>query len=44
MFDLISYHVERYLREVLIPSTAPVSPHIILNFTAEKVLALPKFY
>lgn len=44
MFDLTSYHIERYLREALIPRTAPVSPHIILNFTAEKVLGLPKFY
>jgi hypothetical protein len=32
------YHVERYLREVLIPRTAPVGPHMILNFLAEKVL------
>jgi acyl-CoA dehydrogenase len=38
------YHVERYLREVLIPRTAPVSPHMILNFLAEKVLGLPKSY
>lgn len=38
------YHVERYLREILIPRTAPVSPHMILNFIAEKVLELPKSY
>jgi acyl-CoA dehydrogenase len=38
------YHVERYLRESLIPRTAPVSPHMILNFLAEKVLGLPKSY
>ncbi|NHO66162.1 acyl-CoA/acyl-ACP dehydrogenase [Aestuariicella hydrocarbonica] len=38
------YHVERYLREVLIPRTAPVSPHMILNFLAEQVLGLPKSY
>lgn len=38
------YHVERYLRESLIPRTAPVSPHMILNFIAEKVLGLPKSY
>lgn len=38
------YHVERYLRESLIPRTAPVSPHMILNFLAEKVLELPKSY
>lgn len=38
------YHLERLLREVLIPRTAPVSPHMILNFLAEKVLELPKSY
>jgi acyl-CoA dehydrogenase len=38
------YHLERLLREVLIPRTAPVSPHMILNFLAEKVLQLPKSY
>jgi acyl-CoA dehydrogenase len=38
------YHVERYLREVLIPRVAPVSPHMILNFLAENVFDLPKSY
>jgi acyl-CoA dehydrogenase len=38
------YHVEPLLREVLIPRTAPVSPHMILNFLAEKVFDLPKSY
>lgn len=38
------YHIERFLREVLIPRTAPVSAHMILNFIAEKVLELPKSY
>jgi len=38
------YRVERLLREVLIPRTAPVSPHMILNFLAEKVFDLPKSY
>jgi acyl-CoA dehydrogenase len=38
------YHVERLLREVLIPRTAPVSPHLILSFLAEKVFELPKSY
>ena len=38
------YHVERYLREILIPRTAPVSPHMILNFIAAKVLDLPTSY
>ena len=38
------YHVERYMREVMIPRIAPVSPHMILNFIAERVLELPKSY
>ncbi|GAA3384917.1 acyl-CoA dehydrogenase family protein [Cryptosporangium minutisporangium] len=38
------YHVERYLREILIPRTAPISPHMILNYLAEKVFDLPKSY
>ncbi|MGA7486842.1 MAG: acyl-CoA dehydrogenase family protein [Xanthobacteraceae bacterium] len=38
------FHVERYLREVLIPRIAPITPHMILNFIAEKVLGLPKSY
>ncbi|MFO1320915.1 MAG: acyl-CoA dehydrogenase family protein [Burkholderiales bacterium] len=38
------YHIERYLREAMIPRLAPVSPHLILCFIAEKVLGLPKSY
>ena len=38
------FHVERYLREVLIPRIAPISPQLILSFIAEKVLGLPKSY
>jgi acyl-CoA dehydrogenase len=38
------YHVERYLREAMIARIAPVSPQMILNFIAEKVLGLPKSY
>jgi acyl-CoA dehydrogenase len=38
------YHVERYFREAWIPRLAPVSPHLILCFIAEKVLGLPKSY
>jgi len=38
------YHVERYLREVMIPHLAPISPQLILCFIAEKVLGLPKSY
>lgn len=38
------YHVERYLREIMIPRIAPISPQLILCFIAEKVLGLPKSY
>jgi acyl-CoA dehydrogenase len=38
------FHVERYLREVMVPRIAPVSPQLILCFIAEKVLGLPKSY
>jgi acyl-CoA dehydrogenase len=38
------YQVERYFRESLIPRIAPVTPHMILNFIAEKVLGMPKSY
>jgi acyl-CoA dehydrogenase len=38
------FHVERYLREVMIPRIAPITPHMILNYIAEKVLGLPKSY
>jgi acyl-CoA dehydrogenase len=38
------YHVERYLRESLIPRIAPISPQLVLSFIAEKVLGLPKSY
>jgi acyl-CoA dehydrogenase len=38
------YHVERYMRECFIPRLAPVSPQMIMNYIAEKVLHLPKSY
>ncbi|RQR22061.1 acyl-CoA dehydrogenase [Burkholderia sp. Bp9143] len=38
------YHVERYLREAMLPRLAPISPQLILCFIAEKVLGLPKSY
>jgi acyl-CoA dehydrogenase len=38
------YHVERYLREVMISRIAPVSPQLVLCFIAERVLGLPKSY
>lgn len=38
------YHVERYLREVMIPRIAPISPQLVLCYIAERVLGLPKSY
>ena len=38
------YHVERYLRESMLPRIAPIAPQLILCFIAEKVLGLPKSY
>jgi acyl-CoA dehydrogenase len=38
------YHVERYLREIMIPRIAPISPQLIQCYIAEKVLGLPKSY
>ena len=38
------FHVERYLRESFIPRLAPISPQMIMNHIAEKVLGLPKSY
>ncbi|KAI9700926.1 MAG: hypothetical protein M1820_006687 [Bogoriella megaspora] len=38
------YHVERYLREVMIPRIAPVSQEMCLNYIGERVLGLPKSY
>jgi acyl-CoA dehydrogenase len=38
------FYVERYLRESLIVRIAPITPHLILSFIAEKALGLPKSY
>lgn len=38
------FHVERYLREIMLPRIAPVSREMIMNFVGEKVLGLPKSY
>lgn len=38
------YQVERYLREVMIPRIAPISPQLALSYVAERVLGLPKSY
>jgi acyl-CoA dehydrogenase len=39
-----AYHVERYLRESLIPRIAPVSRELVCCYIAERVLGLPKSY
>ncbi|MCE3000029.1 MAG: acyl-CoA dehydrogenase family protein [Betaproteobacteria bacterium] len=38
------FHVERYMREAMIPRIAPVSSQLILCHIAERVLGLPKSY
>ncbi|MEO1694591.1 MAG: acyl-CoA dehydrogenase family protein [Pseudomonadota bacterium] len=38
------FHVERLLREVMIPVLAPVSNQMILNYISERVLDLPRSY
>jgi acyl-CoA dehydrogenase len=38
------FHVERYLREVMLTRIAPITPQLILSFIAEKVLGLPRSY
>jgi len=38
------FHVERYLRESLVGRIAPITPHLILCFIAERALGLPKSY
>jgi len=38
------FHVERYLREVIIARIAPVSAEMIMSYIAERVLNLPKSY
>lgn len=38
------YHVERFLREVIIPRLAPISREMCLNYISERVLDLPKSY
>lgn len=38
------FHVERYLREMMIPWIAPITPNLILSYVAERVLGLPKSY
>ena len=38
------YHVERYLREIMIPMIAPVSQELIKSFIGERVLGQSKSY
>ncbi|HCZ49316.1 MAG TPA: acyl-CoA dehydrogenase [Gammaproteobacteria bacterium] len=38
------YHVERLMREAMLPRIAPVSQNMVLNFIATNVLDLPRSY
>jgi len=38
------FHVERYMREAMIPRIAPISRELVLSFIAERVLGLPRSY
>lgn len=38
------FHVERYFRECLIHWIAPITPHLMLSYLAEKALDLPRSY
>jgi acyl-CoA dehydrogenase len=38
------FHVERYMREVMVARIAPVSRELVLSYLAERVLGLPKSY
>jgi len=38
------YHVERYLREIMIPVIAPVSQELIKSFIGEQILGQEKSY
>ena len=38
------YHVERYLREIMIPMIAPISQELIKSFIGERVLGQEKSY
>jgi len=37
-------HGHARMREAFIPRIAPVTPHMIRNFVAEKALGLPRSY
>ncbi|RLA46029.1 MAG: acyl-CoA dehydrogenase [Gammaproteobacteria bacterium] len=38
------YHVERLMREAMLPRLAPVSQNMVLNFISTNVLGLPRSY
>ncbi|MBK0866773.1 acyl-CoA/acyl-ACP dehydrogenase [Saccharopolyspora sp. HNM0986] len=38
------YHIERYFREARLMRIAPISQEMVLNYTAEHVLGLPRSY
>ena len=40
----MEYDVERWMREIFVPRLAPVSREMILSFTAEKALGLPRSF
>jgi len=42
--EVCNSHVERFLREVIIPRLAPISREMCLNYISEKVLDLPRSY
>jgi hypothetical protein len=37
-------HGHARVREAFVPRVAPVTPHMILDFAAEKALRLPRLY
>lgn len=38
------FHIERYLRDIMICRIAPITPQLICSYVAEKVLGLPRSY
>ena len=38
------YHLERYLRDIMICRIAPITPHLISSYIAERELGLPRSY
>ena len=38
------YHIERLMRESMLPMIAPLAQNLALSFVAERVLNLPRSY